>query len=221
VLPSGAGMVAVPGGSYGVGLDPSAREFQDSNYVSSISAELSPFYIDKTEVTNEQYARFVQERSVRPPASWTEGSVPAGKEKHPVEGLTWAEATAFCEWANKRLPTEAEWEVAARGRDGFLYPWGNDPQAVVLPGEGTYEAGSIAENVSPFEVYDMAGNVWEWVDPPYDRAQVEEGHQVIRGGAYDFQVNMAYRVDGDPNASAMFARAGVRCAADSVAGGEQ
>ena len=219
-LPSGAGMVAIPGESYTVGLDSSAREFQDGDYVSSLSVELSSFYIDKTEVTNEQYARFMQERDVRPPVSWGGETMPAGKEKHPVEGITWADASAFCEWAHKRLPTEAEWEVAARGRDRFLYPWGDDLEAVPLPGDGTYETGSIAANVSPFGVHDMAGNVWEWVDPPYDRAQVEPGHQIIRGGAYDLLVDMAYRAAGDPNGSAMYIRAGVRCAADRVEGGE-
>jgi formylglycine-generating enzyme required for sulfatase activity len=220
VPPSGAGMVAIPGGSYTVGLDPSAPEFQDGNHVPPLPVELSRFYIDQTEATNEQYARFMQERSVGPPSSWDEGTAPAGKEKHPVEGVTWAEATAFCEWAHKRLPTEAEWEVAARGPDGLLYPWGDEENAVPLEEDDTYPVGSVPDNVSAFGVFDMAGNVWEWVDQPYDRTQVEEGHQIIRGGAYNLLVDMAHRIDGDPNTSVMFARAGVRCAASQVEGGE-
>ena len=140
--------------------------------------------------------------------------MPAGLPDFPVEGVTWDQAAAFCKWAGKRLPSEAEWEIAARGKDGSLYPWGNDEQLVVLPDNKTYAVGKIPANRSAFGVFDMAGNVWEWVGDPY--APVAAGQRVLRGGSYGFPKDMAYRLQGDPNVRSMFAMAGVRCAADHV-----
>ena len=208
-LPSAEGMVKIKAGTYTVGLKAS-----DSTHAPPQQVKLDEFWIDRYETTNAQYVAFLAASGQKPPASWTTGKPPAGQENHPVEGLTWDMATAYCQWANKRLPTEAEWEVAARGAAGLLYPWGNDRQAVTLPAAGSYPVGSIAENRSPFGVYDMAGNVWEWVDKPY--APVEAGNRVMRGGAYGFLQDMAYRLQGDPTIPTMSATAGVRCAADKV-----
>jgi formylglycine-generating enzyme required for sulfatase activity len=143
-----------------------------------------------------------------------DGKFPAGEEKRPVHGISWDGAAAFCEWAQKRLPSEAEWEVAARGAEGRLYPWGDNQRAVELPRSGTYDVGTKLTNQSPFGVLDMAGNIWEWVGEPY--APVEEGHRVLRGGANDFMKDMAYRLQGDPTLPTMVASAGVRCAATEV-----
>jgi formylglycine-generating enzyme required for sulfatase activity len=213
-LPSGDGMVRVNEGVYLVGLDA-----PDKQHTIPRQFELGEFWIDQYEVMNAQYAEFLADTDYAPPANWPDGNVPQGQETHPVSGVAWELAADYCEWAKKRLPTEAEWEVAARGPQGLLYPWGDDQQAVELPKGGTYTIGSIATNRSPFGAFDMAGNVWEWVGETY--APIEAGHQVLRGGASGFLKDMAYRLEGDPKLPTMIAAAGFRCAADEVTGGAQ
>jgi formylglycine-generating enzyme required for sulfatase activity len=200
-LPSSEGMVVVSAGTYGVGS-------------AGATADLPEFWIDRFEVTNAQFAEFIQETGGDAPAYWEAANIPAENGNHPVESLTWQEAADYCGWLDKRLPTEAEWEAAARGPEGWLYPWGNVRSAVPLPTSGTYPVGSIAENRSFFGVFDMAGNVWEWVDQPYEA--VPAGQQVIRGGANNFQNDLVFRAIGDPESSNMFANAGIRCAASQV-----
>lgn len=208
-LPSAEGMVRINAGVYLVGLDASGN-----GYVSPRQVELEEFWIDQYEVMNVQYAEFLAETGNPPPANWPDGKVPADQVTHPVTGVTWDLAAAYCEWARKRLPTEAEWEVAARGPQGSLYPWGDDEHAIELPRSGTYAVGTFPANRSPFGALDMAGNVWEWVGDTY--APVAEGHRVLRGGAYGFLKNMAYRLHGDPSLPTMIATAGIRCAANQV-----
>ncbi len=211
-LPPAEGMVRVEAGRYTVGLDKSG-----DNYVSPKEVDLATFWLDRHEVTNAQYTKFVAETNAQPPESWVNGEPPAGKEAHPVKGVTWQMAADYCAWARKRLPTEAEWEVAARGHDGSLYPWGDEENAVPLEEDDTYPVGSVAGNASDFDVFDMAGNVWEWVGETYAELN-DSSHRVIRGGAYDLRKDMAYRLEGDPNGSTMSETAGIRCAADQVAG---
>ena len=150
------------------------------------------------------------------PMSWP------GGEKHPVRGVDWEEAAAYCAWSHKRLPTEAEWEVAARGPglNPPLFPWGNDPGAggkvSYFPQTDTYEVGTFTFNKSPFGVYDMAGNVWEWVGDPY--YPVPAGYRILRGGRYGFIQDMAYRQPAEPNSERFVPLAGFRCAADQIQG---
>jgi formylglycine-generating enzyme required for sulfatase activity len=210
-LPAPAGMVKIPAGTYNIGYNASG-----DGYIPQRSIELQEFWIDLYEVTNAAYGAFLAETGSPAPAGWSEGTVPPGKEDHPVQGVTWELAVAYCDWAKKRLPSEAEWEIVARGAVGWLYPWGNDQHLVELPRTGTYAVGSVSGNRSPFGAFDMAGNAWEWVGETY--APVTDGNRVLRGGANDFLKDMAYRLQGDPNVPTMFATAGMRCAADRVGG---
>ena len=208
-LPTSQGMVQIPGGTYTVGAD-----LDGSQYAAPQEVSLESFWLDRFEVSNSQYDIFLAANEIDPPSSWVNGAPPIGQDAHPVRGLTWNDANAYCQWQNKQLPTEAEWEVAARGGQAFLYPWGNDQTSVSLPEVDTYASGSLPPNRSSFGVFDMAGNVWEWVDEPY--APVPDGQQVARGGAFDFLKDMAYRLQGDPNLPTMIASTGVRCAAPEV-----
>lgn len=143
------------------------------------SVYLDAFEIDQVEVTNERYMRFVKATGHRPPPDpFGAGPLQSikGLEQLPVVQTTWYDAKAYCTWAQKRLPTEAEWEKAARGTDGRLYPWGNDPPT---PRRANFDrewddqrtlhaVGSLPEGDSPYGVKDMAGNAREWVADWYD-----------------------------------------------------
>jgi serine/threonine protein kinase len=164
------------------------------------------FYIDRLEVTAEAYAGCVDEKACTPNKVHGDGVVETtagcnGKDKprHPANCVDRAQAAKFCAWAGKRLPTEAEWEYAARGNDGREYPWGNAAptsckQAILtgMQGEcgerkGTWEVGTTTEGKSPFGAFDMAGNVWEWVDADADGG----GAGILRGGSWDYATTSA------------------------------
>ena len=160
----GAVAVRIPAGVFIMGDDENSprREIYTDAY-----------YIDRFEVTTARYARFMAANpSLRAPDGWDEIKLDRAAEL-PVAGVDWKEAQAYCRWADKRLPTEAEWEKAARGTDGRLYPWGNEtPNPERANFENTspkaYEGGltpvgSHPAGKSPFGVHDMAGNVSEWV----------------------------------------------------------
>ena len=130
-------MVFIPGGDFLRGRSHSLPDdgliwfptlLKDSRPVRGIIVD--PFYLAKHEATNREFAEFLAASGGKPPYYWPEGKPPSGKENHPVVNVTWDEATAYCEWAGRRLPTEAEWERAVRGlRDGLRYPWGDaDPE---------------------------------------------------------------------------------------------
>jgi sulfatase modifying factor 1 len=143
------------------------------------SVYLDAFAIDQVEVTNERYMAFVTTTGHRnPPNPYGTGPLTSikGIERLPVVQVTWYDAKAYCSWAKKRLPTEAEWEKAARGTDGRRFPWGNNPPT---PNRANYDrewadektlfpVGSLPEGDSPYGVKDMAGNAREWVSDWYD-----------------------------------------------------
>jgi formylglycine-generating enzyme required for sulfatase activity len=165
------GMVMVSAGAYAIGRDDGGDLERPLRQV-----KLPAFFIDKTEVTNADYNKFVDATKHQPPGNWPGGKYPADRANYPVTGITWAEADAYAKWAGKRLPTEAEWEAAARGSDGRRYPWGNDWQSGLANievkstrkyGEKDYPSeikpvGQYASGASVAGALDMIGNVWEY-----------------------------------------------------------
>jgi serine/threonine protein kinase len=208
-LPEAKGMVEVTSGNYEVGLSPA-----DEYHIAPKTIPLDSFWIDQYQTTNANYEQFMTDTGTPPPEVW-----PA-EENHPVRGVTWEQALAYCEWKKKRLPSEPEWEVAGRGSGATpqLYPWGNDPtadgQALQLPDQDTYAIGTQSFNQSPFGVFDMVGNVWEWVGEPYEG--LPEGSHILRGGRYGNLQDLAYRLVIEPGNTIYTKYAGFRCAADEV-----
>lgn len=160
-------MVLIPAGEFIMGTDSRLPDEGPQHKVT-----LPAFYIDMYEVTNLQYARFNNDTKRRSPAHFRNRTFPEGKADHPVTYVSWNDADAYCRWAGKRLPTDEEWEKAARGTDGRWYPWGeefdskkaNTPlrwQEIGSFGDTT-PVGAFEGGKSPYGVYDMSGNVWEW-----------------------------------------------------------
>jgi formylglycine-generating enzyme required for sulfatase activity len=193
-------MVQVPAGTYTVGV-PQPDEF----HVAPRTISLESFWIDQYEVTNEEYQRFMSETGSPAPI------VPLGAANFPVIGVDFERAKAYCQWLNKRLPKEAEWEASGRGagENPGLYPT-EDPTFTLNFPNVLYGVGTLANNVSPFEVYDLVGNVWEWVDEPYE--PIPPDKNVLRGGRYSLPQDLAYRyLLSSDNANVKYA--GFRCAA--------
>jgi serine/threonine-protein kinase len=170
----GMPQVYIPAGEFAMGHNAGPADQQPVHTVF-----LESFWIDQLEVTNARYALCVAAGLCTPPLNT--GSITRAQyyglaefENYPVIFVTWFQAKEYCEWAGRRLPTEAEWEKAARGADGRLYPWGNDapsPNLLNLQSSGfgdTVPVASYAGNVSPYGAVDMAGNVSEWVEDFYD-----------------------------------------------------
>lgn len=169
--PIDAVMVTVPAGDFTMGSN-------DDDSKPAHQVYLDAFSIDKYEVTNAQYKQCVDAGKCSPPAksesrtrNWYYGA--PKYNNYPVIYVSWDDAKRYCEWAGKRLPTEAEWEKAARGTDGRIYPWGNSFDARKLnSSEGrkgdTTAVGSYPDGASPYGMLDMAGNVSEWVADRYD-----------------------------------------------------
>jgi len=181
------------------------------------SHELPEFWIDKTPVTNAEYARFVSDTDYKPPKHWKGETPPEKIVTHPVVNVSWHDATAYAEWAGKRLPIEEEWEKAARGVDGRIYPWGEEEPTPELCNFGDNEGGTTPvgkyspQGDSPYGCVDMAGNVWEWTANDYDKSR-----KVLRGGSWgvnpDF-VRCAKRDRVDPDYTGFLV--GFRCARGS------
>ena len=199
-LPSSSRMVKVPADTYTVGKNP-----EGPNQSAAQPIALDEFWIDQYPVTNLDFKQLM--------AEWV---IPTGKESHPAMGVTWDAADAYCRALNKRLPNEAEWEAAARGSgpDPQLYPWGRDGSlALDLPNQ-TYEVGTQSFNLSPLQVYDMFGNVYEWVGEPYGK--LEAGKRILRGVRYSLPYDLAFRLEVAPTDTNYVQYAGFRCAANQV-----
>ncbi len=177
--------VLIPGGPFLMGSD-----VDEENERPQQTVELPDFRIGKTPVTNAQYAEFLAKNPEQPEprkVGWFLRKPPAGKEEHPVVSVSWHDGVAYCQWLSEvtgrtyRLPSEAEWEKAARGTDGRRYPWGNEWQEGIanLDGDETTPVAAHPNGTSPDGCLDMLGNVQEWVGT---EAGWEE--RVVRGGSY-------------------------------------
>ncbi len=199
------GMVLIHGGSFVMGADASDGKVGIEVGVDSLPRHrrhVDSFWIDRTEVTNEQYREFIRATGRQAPVdpkfpdyfSWQEGNFPPGLDRHPVVYVDWADADAYCQWVGKRLPTEAEWERAARGTDGRRYPWGDDFAEGLCNTLETHlgwtaPVASFDGDVSPDGVRDMCGNVSEWTSDWYQpypgstlkRRSFGEKYKVARG----------------------------------------
>ena len=238
-----APMVIVPEGEFPMGVPKAARDGGVDERPNH-DVFLDTFYIDKYEVTNGRYLQFITDTGHRTPQHprdpskglWQGNTMPESVVDLPVINVDWYDAQSYCEWAEKRLPTEAEWEKAAKGPNDWRFPWGDlEPtdrhlnynqvwrgEATLVP-VGVYEAGK-----SPYGAYDMAGNVWEWVadwyDPQYyskspasnPKGPATGTHKVLRSSGWQVetpQVRIFTRIKMDPlgrNNST-----GFRCAKDA------
>jgi formylglycine-generating enzyme required for sulfatase activity len=221
--PPSLGMVHVLAGEFIMGSD------WDSDEQPVHTVYLDAFYIDKTEVTNAQYRKCVEAGACEEPGCWDDSDFNAPDQ--PVVCVNWYQAQDYCEWAGKQLPTEAEWEKAARGTDGRTYPWGEgidcehahylgcDPTMVTVP------VGSKPKGASPYGALDMAGNVREWVADWYDsgyyatspesnpKGPASGDDRVVRDGSWDIGgrgVSAAKRFSLPPDSP--YAHLGFRCA---------
>ena len=184
-------MVFIPSGSFIMGCDDGRKDERPEH-----SVYLDAFEIDQFEVTNIQYQRFIVETGIIPPRYWSGQDYPEGQDIFPVVGIRWKDAEAYCTWAGKRLPTEAEWEKSCRGDHGSIYPWGNIPHPeygnVGIPPDGPTpemweEAwnylvlspnqektpmikpiGSYPAGTSPYGLLDLVGNASEWTADRYN-----------------------------------------------------
>lgn len=165
-------MILIPAGKFIMGTD---ERLPDEGPQHTVT--LKSYWIDKYEVTNAQYKKFIDATARRSPDHFRNRTYPEGKADHPVTFVTWYDARDYCGWAGKRLPSDAEWEKAARGTDGRMFPWGagfdvdkaNTPQRWAKMGMAgdTTPVGSFEGGKSPYGLYDMSGNVWEWTSSWY------------------------------------------------------
>ncbi len=186
------GMVYVNAGEFIMG----SNERWDDESPEHIS-RTGAFYIDLHEVTNADYKKFVDATKRKPPHHWAQGNILKGKENHPVTYVSWFDANDYCQWTGKRLPDEQEWEKAARGEDGNIYPWGNfwtldKSNNPYKYSTGTEPVGSYSDGRSIYGLYDMSGNVWEWVDAYYlphpgntiPKSEYGKDKRVLKGGSW-------------------------------------
>jgi len=235
-------MVQIPAGKFWMGrtytlyvdsADLVPRDKMDDRPANNIY--LDAFYIDKYEVTVAGYAKFLKSEGADPPFLWQEARQDKNQDK-PVLGVDWYDAAAYCRWANKRLLTEAEWEKAARGTDGRIYPWGNESPTSIHANFGheattgyaaVAKVGSFEKGQSPYGIYDLAGNVWEWVADRYDEHYYQHSPEhnprgpttgplrVVRGGAWNSSPSIITAANRNSNVpSARRSDVGFRCAKD-------
>jgi formylglycine-generating enzyme required for sulfatase activity len=233
--------VTIPAGAFPMGSDGTKDKLARDVEKPQHKVRLDEFRIARVPVTVAQFAAFVQATGYRTTAeergsavvytgsewkdvkgaNWSHPRGPQSdvrqKQDHPVTCVSWYDAQAFCQWAGVRLPTEAEWEKAARGTDGRIFPWGDDAPTkdhcnFAMNVQDTTPVGKYPRGASPYGVLDMAGNVWEWTSSlfksyPYDAADGREdseagGSRTLRGGSWNDTVDgvrCAYRGRNNPD----------------------
>lgn len=218
-------MVLIPAGDFLIGCDQANNAGLNcpADELPQQSATLPDFMIDKFEVTNGQYALCVQSGACTPPSSLN-SETRIGYYSDPQYGdfpviyVSWKQANAYCAWAGKRLPTDAEWEKAARGTTENVFPWGDEPPTCELVNgfpsgtrwpcaSDTARVGSYPKGASPYGVMDLSGNVWEWVasvyqpdylpgaEPSPEAPTTDYGYKVVRGGGWGSPV-LDLRISG-------------------------
>lgn len=232
-------MLEVPKGEFLMGSNDVDKEAKALQYGSrkpwyenekpQRSVGVDRFFIDKTEITHAQYKQFLDATGRKPPMQWPAGTYQPKYADYPVVFVTWFDADAYCKWKGRRLPTEAEWEKAARGTDGREFPWGNefDLKKANTLGEysGATPVGMFPEGKSPYGALDMAGNAQEWTadwykqypDNTFKDDDYGEKFKVVRGGGwggmghYTLQVYVraSFRNMAPPNGA--FTDVGFRC----------
>lgn len=185
----GPAMVSIPAGTFSMGSNDGNDHEKPVHQV-----RVGAFSMDVTEVTTAQYEACVRTGSCPPGGAGEHCNAgKADRMGHPINCVSWDDATAFCRWAGKRLPTEEEWEYAARGSDGRKFPWGGAAPSSQLcwkrgsSKQGTCAVGSFAAGKSPLGLQDIAGNVWEWTSSaycPYDNKNCADAARVYRGGCW-------------------------------------
>ena len=262
-IPDGIDMIHVPAGDFAMGTDQGDRQEGPSHVV-----HLDAYWIDRFETTNRAFQRFVQDTGLETlaeregrsviyrdggyhtieGASWWRPSGPgsdlSGRLDHPVVQIAWDEADAYCRWAGKRLPTEAEWERAARGTDRRTYPWGaagsHTPLSRANTGArncchesahdgylNTAPVGSFPQGASPVGAHDMAGNVWEWTGDHFDpnfysssprrnpTGAASGDERVLRGGSWiSYSFMLRTAYRGHHTPDTRHNYSGFRCARD-------
>jgi len=224
----GAPLVLIPTGEFLMGTSLSLRDGGRDEYPER-RIFLDAFYMDTYEVTNGRYLEFIKATGHRVPEHpldkkltlWRGTTVPEAFRDHPVVNVAWQDAETYCAWAGRRLPTEAEWERAARGMSGKRFPWGDTEPTRTLAnylnqwrdGAGLEPVGSHPQGASPEGVHDLQGNVWEWVGDWYDAHYYEKGptrnpkgpiegaRKVIRGSGWESEAPLlrsAHRLSSDP-----------------------
>ncbi len=172
----GSLMAAVPASSFTMGMDHTFL-YELDGILPSHRVSLDSFWIDQTEVTQAQYARCVGEGACRPIERIAEEWI---GDDLPIMNVRWSDAVSYCAWAGKRLPSEAEWEKAARGDDSRLYPWGNETISIGTLPTTLHKGGDDPRDTSPYGVLDMGGNVSEWVNDFFSETRLlpEDGELV-------------------------------------------
>jgi iron(II)-dependent oxidoreductase len=234
-------MTLIPGGPFMMGSSKEDIDWIIKNFYSESrewyedetpaqAAFVKDFYLDNREVTISQYWDFLEED--KRPAPKLFGDIRFNSPNQPAVGVTWQDASDYCRWAGKRLPSEAEWEKAARGKDARKYPWGNDPTEAKANTRGfsdqykyTAPVGSFPDGKSPYGILDMSGNVWEWTQDwylPYPGNEIAnenygENFKVIRGGSWYSNLDLARAATrGKALPEAGFNYLGFRCARDAA-----